>query len=68
MTKDPSAEWQSGYEAGIRAAIHALEDDGELCDCAPQEDYECGCGALEGYKIISSERAVQIVRKLADTQ
>ena len=65
MPKDPAAEWQKGYDAGIRAAIITLEDDGDLCDCAAREEGECGCGAWDGYKIISSERAVQIVRALA---
>lgn len=66
MTKDPAAEWQKGYEAGIRAAICALEDDAKLCDCAALEANECACGAWDDYKTIPSERAVEIVRALQE--
>ena len=62
LTKDPAAEWQSGYDAGIEAAAKALEADAKKCDCAALEANECACGAWDGYKGIRSERAVEIVR------
>ena len=97
MTKDPAAEWQAGYEAGVeacaarqtpdidRAALleifrditreaaieecaKALEDDAIKCDCFAFEENECGCGAWCDYKSITSARAVEIVRALADKQ
>lgn len=68
LTKDTAAEWQAGYEAGVEAAAKALEADARLCDCAALEDRECACGAWDDYKSITSARAVEIVRKLADTQ
>jgi hypothetical protein len=63
---DPAAEWQSGYNAGIEAAISALEADAKLCDCAALEESECGCGSWADYKTIKSERAVEIVRAIKD--
>lgn len=64
----PAAAWQAGYEAGIKAAATALEADARLCDCFALEERECGCGAWCEWKSITSVRAVEIVRKLADTQ
>lgn len=64
LTKDPAAEWQAGYEAGVEAAAKALEADARLCDCAALEDRECACGAWDDYKSITSARAVEIVRAL----
>ena len=52
LTKDAAAEWQSGYDAGIEAAINALEAEAKLCDCAALEENECGCGAWWDYKTI----------------
>ena len=66
MTKDPAAEWQAGYDAGVEAAINALEADAKLCDCAALEDRECACGAWDDYKSITSARAVEIVRALQE--
>jgi len=66
LTKDTAAEWQSGYDAGIEAAINALEADAMKCDCFAFEEDECGCGAWWDYKTIKSERAVEIVRALKD--
>jgi uncharacterized protein YcaQ len=66
LTKDTAAEWQSGYDAGIEAAINALEADTKLCDCAALEQSECGCGAWWGYKTIRAERAIEIVRALRE--
>lgn len=68
VAKDPAAEWQAGYEAGVEAAAKALEDDAKLCDCAALEERECACGAWDDYKSITSARAVEIVRKLIDTK
>ena len=68
LTKDPAAEWKSGYEVGIEvgieAAANALEADARLCDCAALEDRECACGAWDDYKSITSARAVEIVLAL----
>ena len=66
MTKDHAAEWQAGYEAGVEAAVMALEADAKLCDCAAREERECGCGAWDDYKSITSTRAVEIVRALQE--
>ena len=68
MTKDTAAEWQAGYEAGVEAAVKALEADARLCDCAALEERECACGAWCEWKSIPSARAVEIVRKLKETQ
>lgn len=65
MTKDTAAEWQAGYEAGVEAAAKALEADAKKCDCFARMEVECGCGAWDDYKSITSQRAVQIVRALA---
>ena len=64
LTKDPAAEWQSGYEAGIEAAANALEDDAKRCDCFARNEGECGCGAWCEWKSITSQRAIEIVRAL----
>jgi len=62
----PASEWQSGYDAGIEAAVHALEADAKLCDCFAYEENECACGSWADYKTITSARAVEIVRALKD--
>jgi len=61
---DPAPEWQSGYGAGIEAAINALEADAKKCDCFARNEGECGCGAWCEWKSITSARAVEIVRAL----
>lgn len=66
LTKDPAAEWQAGYEAGVEAAAKALLADARLCDCAALEANECACGAWDDYKSITSARAVEIVRALQE--
>jgi hypothetical protein len=63
---DTTSEWQSGYGAGIEAAINALEADAKLCDCAALEERECACGAWADYKTTTSARAVEIVRALKE--
>jgi hypothetical protein len=63
---DPASEWQSGYDAGVKAAVNALEADAKLCDCAALEERECACGAWDDYKTITSARAVEIVRALQE--
>lgn len=68
LTKDTAAEWQAGYEAGVEAAAKAIEADAKLCDCLARVAGECGCGAWCEWKLIRSAKAVEIVRKLADTQ
>lgn len=59
-------EWQKGYEAGVEAAVNALEADARLCDCAALEERECACGSWDDYKSITSARAVEIVRALQE--
>lgn len=66
LTKDPAAEWQAGYEAGVEAAAKTLEADAKKCDCFALEDRECGCGAWCEWKSITSARAVEIVRTLKE--
>ena len=64
MIEDPVAEWQAGYEAGVEAAVNALEADAKKYDCFARMEVECGCGAWDDYKSITSSRAVEIVRAL----
>ena len=68
VAKDPAAEWQAGYEAGVEASAKALEADARICDCAALEDRDCACGAWDDYKSITSARAVEIVRELKATK
>ena len=63
---DPLSRWQKGFNSGVEAAASALEVDAKLCDCAAREELECGCGAWNDYKTITSARAVEIVRALKD--
>ena len=63
---DPASEWQSGYDAGIEAAAKALEADAKLCDCFAREERECACGAWDGYKTITSARAIELVRAIKE--
>ncbi len=63
---DTAAEWQAGYEAGIEAAVKALDADARRCDCFAFEYNECSCGAWDDYKSITSARAVEIVRALQE--
>lgn len=66
VVKDPAAEWQAGYEAGVEAAVKVLKADAKLCDCAALEANECACGAWDDYKSITSARAIEIVRALQE--
>jgi len=66
LTKDTAAEWQSGYDAGIEAAIKALEDDAKKCDCFARNEGECGCGAWCEWKSITSARAIELLRALQE--
>jgi len=66
LTKDPAAEWQSGYEAGVEACAMALEADAKQCDCFARNEGECGCGAWCEWKSITSARAIEIVRGLQE--
>lgn len=63
LTKDTAAEWQAGYEAGVEASAKALEDDAKTSG-----NFLWSEGQWHTYQIITSARAVEIVRKLADTQ
>jgi len=58
------AEERAAFNAGIEAAANALEADAKKCDCFARNEGECGCGAWDDYKSITSERAVDIVRAL----
>jgi hypothetical protein len=49
-------------DAGIKAAINALEADAKKCDCFARNEGECGCGAWCEWKSITSARAIEIVR------
>lgn len=62
------AEERAAFNAGIEAAAKALEEDAKLCDCAALEERECGCGAWNDYKTITSARAVEIVRALKEQE
>jgi hypothetical protein len=62
---DPASEWQSGYDAGIKAAANALEADAKKCDCFAFEEDECACGSWCEWKSITSARAIEIVCALA---
>lgn len=66
LTKDPAAEWQAGYEAGVEASAMVLEDDAKKCDCFARNEGECGCGAWDDYKTITSARAIELVRALQE--
>jgi hypothetical protein len=66
LTKDTAAEWQSGYDAGIEAAINVLKADAKKCDCFARNEGECGCGAWCEWKSITSARAVELVRALRE--
>lgn len=66
VAKDPAAEWQAGYEAGVEEAAKALEADAKRCDCAARQESECGCGAWCEWKYMTSARAVEIVRALQE--
>ena len=66
MSDGTAAEWQAGYEAGIEAAINALQADAEQCDCLAREEGECACGAWCEWKSITSDKAVKIVRELKE--
>ena len=62
------AEERAAFNAGIEAAAKELEDDAKKCDCFARNEGECGCGAWCEWKSITSERAVEIVRNLANLQ
>lgn len=61
MTKDTAAEWQEGYEAGVEAAAKALE-----ADAKTSGNFLWSEGQWHTYQIISSARAVEIVRALQE--
>jgi hypothetical protein len=66
LTNNTAAEWQSGYDAGIEAAINALEADAKLCDCNARKSRDCACGVWYDYKTITSARAIELVRALRE--
>ena len=62
------AEERAAFNAGIEAAANALETDAKKCDCFARNEGECGCGAWCEFKSITSSRALEIVRNLANIQ
>jgi hypothetical protein len=55
----PASEWHSGYEAGIEAAAKALENDAKTSG-----NFLWSEGQWHTYQIITSARAVEIVRAI----
>lgn len=53
-------------EAVIEECAKALEADARLCDCFARMEVECGCGAWDDNKTITSERAIGIIRALQE--
>lgn len=66
MTDDPLSRWQKGFNSGVEAAASALEVDAKKCDCHARMEVECGCGAWDDNKSITSQRAIEIVRALQE--
>ena len=60
------AEERAAFNAGIEAAAKALQDDAEKCDCFARMEVECGCGAWDDNKLITSQRAIELVRALQE--
>jgi hypothetical protein len=63
MTKDPDAEWQAGYDAGVEACAMALEADAKTSGVLMWSE-----GKWSSHKHITSARAVEIVRELKATK
>lgn len=59
------AEERAAFNAGVEAAAKVLETDAKKCDCFARMEVECGCGAWDDDKSITSQRAIEIVRALA---
>lgn len=57
----PAAEWQAGYEAGVEAAAKALE-----ADAKTSGNFLWSEGQWHTYQIITSARAIEIVRALQE--
>jgi hypothetical protein len=55
-------------EAVIEECAKALEEDANRCDCPARMEVECGCGAWDDNKSITSARAVEIVRALKESK
>ena len=66
MTDDRLSRWQKGFNSGVEEAAKALEADAKKRDCFARNEGECGCGAWNDYKDISSARAIEIVRALQE--
>jgi len=60
------AEERAAFNAGIEAAAKALEADAKKCDCFARMEVECGCGAWDDNKSITSQRAIELVRALQE--
>ena len=66
MTDDRLSRWQKGFNSGVEEAAKALEADANRCDCPARMEVECGCGAWDDNKSITSQRAIEIVRALQE--
>jgi hypothetical protein len=66
MTDDRLSRWQKGFNSGVEEAAKALEADAMNCDCHARMEVECGCGAWDDNKSITSQRAIEIVRALQE--
>jgi hypothetical protein len=66
MTDDPLSRWQKGFNSGVEEAVKALEADAAKCDCHARMEVECGCGAWDDNKSITSARAIELVRALQE--
>jgi hypothetical protein len=62
------AEERAAFNAGMEAAIKAIEADAGLCDCFARMEVECGCGAWDDNKTITSARAIEIVRAVKESK
>ena len=60
------AALQQSRSVVIQECAKALDDDATKCDCAAFTASECNCGSWEDYKRITSARAAEIIRVLAD--
>ena len=71
VSRNPSDHEEAvAYRRAIAAAIeecaNALEADAKKCDCFARMEIECGCGAWDDNKTITSERAIEIIRALQE--
>ena len=53
-------------DAVIEECAKGLEADAKKCDCFARMEVECGCGAWDDNKLITSQRAIELVRALQE--